>query len=523
MTITEFITRFKNNSLPQQRTLSLEISKDHEIEIYTASGVEKQEVLFIIGRENSEKFLLAVTSDRQSQLMDRLIGNIFNSDESYYIKSCPLMHENALIMQELFPFTRPRLIGLHNSFGFGDRLGLANPGHLRALEGSTFVPVLAQQSIRELTRTQRTPEEVMDGAVWAVLQEGYHDGFGADADHLKNPPDIDRMVAAGFTMFTIDPGDHVDNLADDYNKDELMRVIEKLPWPVLSDTLEDVKKRYLNRKFSITPELVLEPSETDLGRALAKYGQALAHIKLMFDHLKNAFPEHPREIEVSVDETESITTPFEHFFIASELNRMGVEFISLAPRFIGRFEKGIDYRGDINVFRREYQKHLAITRYFGTYKISLHSGSDKFTVYRIIGSFRDAPVHIKTAGTSYLEALKVLATHEPDFFREILDFSRILYKTEKKSYHVSAHLSRVQPANSYSTSQLMELFHSDDARQVLHVTFGRVLTEKNPDGSYMFRDRLINCLKEYEDTYDQYLIRHFKNHLEPFQNARHDN
>lgn len=77
--------------------------------------------------------------------------------------------------------------------------------------GTHMKAVLAQQSIRELERTQRRPEEIMDAATWAVYQEGYEEGFGADADHLKTTADIDLMVAAGFAMFTIDPGEHVVN------------------------------------------------------------------------------------------------------------------------------------------------------------------------------------------------------------------------------------------------------------------------------------------------------------------------
>ena len=75
-------------------------------------------------------------------------------------------------MQNIFPFTNAVVIGLENSFGFGDRLGLANPAHLRTVLKSEFKPILAQQSIRELTRTNRTPAEVMEAAVWAVFQEG---------------------------------------------------------------------------------------------------------------------------------------------------------------------------------------------------------------------------------------------------------------------------------------------------------------------------------------------------------------
>ncbi|RQW04953.1 MAG: hypothetical protein EH225_05120, partial [Calditrichaeota bacterium] len=99
----------------------------------------------------------------------------------------------------------------------------------------------------------------------------------------------------------------------------------------------------------------------------------------------------------------------------------------------------------------------------------------------------------------------------------ILDFSRDLYQEEKKSYHVSAQLDRVKDANSYSDKELIELFSDDDVRQVLHVTFGRVLTEKDADGNYIFREKLIGYLKEFEETYDQYLYEHFRKHLQPLE------
>ncbi len=84
--------------------------------------------------------------------------------------------------------------------------------------------------------------------------------------------------------------------------------------------------------------------------------------------------------------------------------------------------------------------------------------------------------HVKTAGTSYLEALKVVAYAEPNEFRKILDFARIEYEKEKESYHVSADLKNVNSSENYSDEQLIELFNQNDARQVLHVTFGKVLT-----------------------------------------------
>jgi tagaturonate epimerase len=237
----------------------------------------------------------------------------------------------------------------------------------------------------------------------------------------------------------------------------------------------------------------------------------------LYDHLKLNYPGYDSEVEVSVDETDSVTTPFEHFFIASELNRLGVKFVSLAPRFIGSFEKGIDYKGDLSLFKREYIKHLKIASYFGSYKISLHSGSDKFSVYKVIGSLQNSHTHIKTAGTSYLEALKAAAIREPGLFREILDYCRDLYETEKKSYHVSADIALIRRAEEYPDSGLVSLFNSDDLRQILHVTFGRVLTDKDENGKYIFKERLLECLKRNEDIHYELLINHFRRHLEPFE------
>ncbi len=116
----------------------------------------------------------------------------------------------------------------------------------------------------------------------------------------------------------------------------------------------------------------------------------------------------------------------------------GVVLDSLAPRFVGNFEKGIEYRGDLGAFASEYLRHAAIASAMGPYKISVHSGSDKFAVYKVLGRTPEFPVHIKTAGTSYLEALRTIATVDGKLFREILSFALDRFDEEKASYHVSA-------------------------------------------------------------------------------------
>jgi hypothetical protein len=469
----------------------------------------------MVAREAGRRRLVVVDHSA-SGLCDRFAGDAGQVEPGVTACVGSLDHGNALVVREVCATARPQPLGLADSFGLGDRLGIAGPAHLRALRGSGFEVVLAQQSIRELERTERTPDEVMDAAVWAAVEEGWAEPWGADADHLKTPADVERMAAAGFTMFTIDPGDHVVDSADTLPVEKLEEAVSGLPWTELEDTMHGALKRYTGIGVHVAPELTLKPSDDEVFRALVKYGASLAHTSGMYRHIAATMGNRPFEVEVSVDETASVTTPFEHWLVASELRRLGVEWIGLAPRFVGDFEKGVDYRGDLEVFRAEYLKHLAVAEALGPYKISIHSGSDKFGVYGVIGGLKRGAVHVKTAGTSYLEALRTIAACEPALFREILDFSRSLYEHERRTYHVSGELERVPAAADLKDSDLPALFEGDDARQVLHVTFGRVLTDRAEDGAYLFKDRLLSALAEHEAAHYDNLVAHFRRHLAPF-------
>ena len=490
---------------------------DRSLEIYPHSAIAIGRALLFMGRGTPGRRLYIVARPNDP-MSDRFEGTCLKwaFDTEDQVRRCRLTSGNAAVLRELLEWTRPRVLGLADSFGLGDRLGIAGPAHLRAMAGSGFEVVLAQQSIRELERTERTPGEVMDAATWSVFQEGWRSGYGADADHLKTPTDIELMADAGFTMFTIDPGDHVVDAADEMSDAELRAAAEDLPWTALEESLDGVLSRFAGQRFEIGSELGLEPATADVLRGLVKYGAALAHVATMYRHIVEVMGEGPFEVEVSVDETASVTSPFEHWLVASELNRLGVKWVGLAPRFVGDFEKGIDYRGDLGVFRTEYLKHLAIAETFGPYKISIHSGSDKFGVYRTIGEIGSGGVHVKTAGTSYLEALRAVAVCNPSLFREILDFARSLYEHERRTYHVSGELDRVPGATTLDDDALVRLLDDEDARQVLHVTFGRVLTERDPGGRTLFKDRIMAVLREHEDVHFGNLVTHFKRHTEPF-------
>jgi hypothetical protein len=391
----------------------------------------------------------------------------------------------------------PSPLSLRPSFGFGDRLGFATPGHIAALRALTpdsqcaILPIFAQQSVRENSRTGRTPQQVMDDARRAVEAAKWDLPWGADADHLKSVDDLPPFVAAGYTFFTVDPGAHVDNAAD---RDPLPVLQEKargVDWDELSALyLTDGKG-----EASLRPYGAFDAES--LLRAVVKYGRAIRHSVEMFRHLSQLKADF--DFEISVDETDSPTTPLEHYFIASELTRAGVRFTSLAPRFIGRWEKGVDYLGDLSALDAEMQKHAAVTAHFGTYKISLHSGSDKFSVYPLLAKHFAGRFHVKTAGTSYLEALRVLAAREPDLFRRIWALARERYAADRATYHVSAELEKVTAAD---LPALLDDFH---AREILHVTFGSVLARFGAD--------LKPALVKRADSYAQALQTHFVKHL----------
>ncbi len=420
---------------------------------------------------------------------------------------CPLTTENAAVLRDRLPWLRPQPLGLKRAVGFGDRLGLATPGHVRAVRRTDIAPVFAQQSMRENARTGRSPQQVMDDAMWGVFQEGWREPWGADADHLKTIADVDLCVAAGYTFYTVDPGDEVDNEAHTDSLESLTAKVDALPWPVLGDSPAGLEERYLDRHIEVE-NLILEFDQVSLARAAAKYGRAIAHTVEMYRHLAATMGSRSFELEVSVDETETPTSVQEHYFVASELARLGVQWVSLAPRYIGRFEKGVDYIGDLERFDRELATHAAIARVLGPYKLSIHSGSDKFAIYPSFAHHGRESVHLKTAGTSYLEALRVVAGVNAGLFREILSFARQRYDQDRVTYHMSAEAGRVARPEDLADGELAGVLDQFDGREVLHVTFGSVLER--------FGDRLLATLAEHEEAYYVALEAHFTRHLAPF-------
>lgn len=366
----------------------------------------------------------------------------------------PLTHDNAEALRKMFPFTAPiPALSRPQSCGVGDRLGIAGEGLLRVFAQCDVSPVLAQQSVRELALTNRDFSQVMDAASFAVFRAGYKKGFGADGDHLKTIADIDDALRLGFTMITLDCSEHI-------------------------------------RKNGKTDEEI--------------YGAAIAFAIQVWKQFFEG-GRYKADLEISIDETDTPTTPAQHRYIAETLKAAGVKFASMAPRFCGEFQKGVDYRGDLAQFESELIAHAAIAKELG-YKLSIHSGSDKFSVFPIIAKHCEK-FHLKTAGTNWLEAMRVCAEKAPELYREAHEYALEKFGEATKYYHVTTDLNKIPPLDTLTDAELPGLFEQDDARQLIHITYGFILN--NP----ALRPALFALWRREREAYAGALYRHIGRHI----------
>jgi len=475
--------------------------------VYSTSIKSEKDNYFFMAKDNKEKYLIVVAG---SDLVRKFEGNILEEkkedENELIIKICYLNYHNLKLLREIFPWLNPSFCGLQPSFGTGDRLGIATPAHIQAFKDKDIFPVLAQQSVREMARTERNWQKVLDDAIWGCFESGYIGPFGADADHVKDIKELKEAADCGFTMFTLDPSDFISKDIEELNEQELNQLYNKIP------KNKEIENLYLNKKFKVgEQELIFD--EKSLRQIILIYSEALNHVVECYEFLKD-YKKKKFDLEISVDETPTVTSPLAHLFIVLELQRRGVDFQNLALHFLGDWQKGIEYIGDVKQFAREFSLHAAIAKNIGGYKLSLHTGSDKFSVYPIFSQETDGLYHIKTAGTSWLEEVKVVAMKDPALYREIHRFALKNFEKDRASYNLTTDLSRVPNIDKLSDGQLVDLFNKPDSRQLIHITYGSILKVKDNEGKYIFKDRIYKILFEYEEDHYRELSNHIKRHLE---------
>mgnify|MGYP006280806445 CR=1 FL=1 len=456
-------------------------------------------VLYTVIRSREGKALLLLSREKIDTLFDgaeEKIGELHTS-----VVQCST--GNAKKLQDLFPWTRPvSLRERRTTIGMGDRLGRATAGHIRAVRQYDCSPVLAQQSVRELDFTGRSFADVVADASWMVFQEGYEEGYGADGDHLKNLTWIKTALDEHMPMVTLDLTEVMKPQVADWSEEQIDKAFGELP----EKLQKRVEREYFDQVLQAgTESIKIDPATARL--CIVMYGSALDLAEEVDQFLRGKRGD-AYDLEISIDETTTPTLPEHHAFIARELQVRKVTVNSVAPRFIGDFQKAVDYIGDLDEFERQFLVHCEIAREFGGYKISVHSGSDKLSAYPAVGRGTNLRLHLKTSGTSWLEALRVIAEKEPDLYRKLHRKALEYYPEALKFYHITAELSRIAPLNEQKDEQLPEYLNHPDCRQMLHIGYGGILNTQE------LADEFFAALHLHEERYNEILIGHFTRHLE---------
>ncbi len=290
------------------------------------------------------------------------------------------------------------------SFGIGDRFTKQGRAQLEALlkaneAGIPFVPVW-NKSYREHQIVKSSPSDTWNEATEATRSMNYSGNWYVDADHI-NLSNVDDFIEHS-NFFTLDVADYIGQAADQKEMDDMLKKLSVFSGELTIPGIED--------SFQIT--------KSDLEQIVLKFYNAIKEAALIYQHIYSKKGDK-FIAEVSMDEVDEAQTPIELFFILAMIDHFDIPAQTIAPKFTGRFNKGVDYVGDTENFRIEFEQDLLVIDHavncFGlpeNLKLSVHSGSDKFSIYPIIGELiqkHDKGIHIKTAGTTWLEEVIGLA------------------------------------------------------------------------------------------------------------------
>jgi len=291
------------------------------------------------------------------------------------------------------------------SFGIGDRFCHQGKPQLAALvkakeQGLDITPVW-NKSHREHTIIGTSPADTRKEADDAVTAYGWDGPYFVDADHI-GLNNVDGFIESS-DFFTLDVADFIGKPADETDVDSFVQKYKKYIGSLAIDGIDET--------FNISGEQI---------KAIAdKYLLAVKEAGKIYRHIEAAKGADNFITEVSMDETDQPQTPVEMLFILAATADEGIPAQTIAPKFTGRFNKGVDYVGDVTGFAKEFEEDVAVLAFavkeFGlpeNLKLSVHSASDKFSIYgpiaKVLKKF-DAGLHIKTAGTTWLEELIGLA------------------------------------------------------------------------------------------------------------------
>ncbi len=400
------------------------------------------------------------------------------------------------------------------SIGTGDRFGFQGKAQLKSVikakEEGINVDIVWNKSHREHTIINTKPEDVLIEAKRAVQELNWNGKYFVDADHINNT-NVDLFIDSS-NYFTIDVADFIGKKA---SEEEIKYFVDKY------------KKFVGNLKIPQRKEpLVI--SEEKIFTIAEKYLYAIKEAGDIYRNIESKKGKDNFITEISMDETKNPQTPIEILFICASIAEEKIPVQTIAPKFSGEFYKGIDYVGDINQFVKEFEQDIQILNFVikefsmnDNLKLSIHSGSDKFSLYgpinQIIKKY-DAGIHLKTAGTTWLEELIGLAAAGGEglkiakkIYSKAIDRSKELCKPYASVIKINEEeLPLPNEVNNYSSEEFVNtLRHNQNLneyninfRQLLHVAY-KIAAEMG--------ENYTNLLIKYEKSISNNVIENLYN------------
>lgn len=464
----------------------------------------------LAGKEGDQRRLVVVTGKRDSVPdLDKAPVSEFHR-ETLRFSFFDASSDAVLKLGKSLPWLRPRTNPGAPSIGLGDRLGLATPAHVRAVEKSGFFPVLAQQTERENVSSGRDWTVVLADAVFGVFREGYRDGYGADADHLTESQQVREAAAAGYVRFSLD----LTGLAPEtrgLDRRELSRRFVNVEKDV--EGAAQWRRRYLGKEFTVgvaRSRVNVMFDEKSFFVTSIRMGPVVKRAQELIRAVMEARRGKVFEVELCLDEAVEPTSLHEHIFLALELAEQDLPVHALAPRFIGEVQKGVDYMGNSSKFARDIARHAGVARLAGNHQISFHSAGDKFSILQRVGDATDGNFHVKLSGTSFVEGLRTVARTNRELFDDVVQAALSGFSRLKEPYRIEIEPSYLPTPARLTPEETEEVwFDSRYGRQLLYLSHGSIL-----QGPRELRKRLVRHLHEVEDLHFELVGAHVRRHVE---------
>jgi hypothetical protein len=409
-------------------------------------------------------------------------------------------------LMDSLQWLRPRPNPGRPAIGLGDRLGLATPAHVRAVERSTLFPYLALQSPAELAASGRSWTDVLGDVLFGVLREGFRQGYGADADQLRTLQEVEDAASAGFVRFTLDLSPHVGSAAGLDRKELWRRFVQ------LENELPGAdrwRRRYLGRGFDVPlgfKRRTLMLDERTFLQTMVRYGPVWHQFVEMVRCAQAATRGRPMEVELALFAADEQTPPEAHLFLALEAAEEGVPLHGFAPRFSGRFARCVPYKGNPSKLAHNAALHAGISRLADHHVLAIHSGSDKFDALGPLAAATEGHFYLKTSGTSQVEALRVLLREDRGSFEAWCEAALASLREGSALFELDIDPGKLPAPSVLDDADLEEHFlGSAHGRHLLCETWGTI--------PRALRKRLLEVLSQREEAHFEIVRQHIDRHV----------